>query len=205
MSNRYCKLEWEDLLQVLGITKTRLDLESICFVVVKRVFLSLIGPFVGVTQNFWKRGQKSELFLGKVIWDNYGSEDNYSHNKDIHNYIWDKKDIVGKLRNYSSGTYKWSETDKRVIFKEDWVLIPFERLGERFKVIRTLHMSDYLMNPIRVNENSTEAFRRVNNVQNSQTHLNGNFQKRQQSWCTFFKVWEEIQNVIFFLSLLIYI
>ena len=39
-------LDWEDLLQVLGITDTWLDSESICYVISKNAFISWIEPFL---------------------------------------------------------------------------------------------------------------------------------------------------------------
>ena len=52
-----CIVDWENFLQVLGITDTWLDSESICYSISKNAFISWIGPFFGVIPNFWPQSR----------------------------------------------------------------------------------------------------------------------------------------------------
>ena len=43
-----------------------MDLESICHAIFKTAFLSSIGPFYGVTPNFWQRGILAVIYRSRV-------------------------------------------------------------------------------------------------------------------------------------------
>ena len=72
--------------------------------------------------------------------------------------IGDNKDFQGAVRNVQKGP----KTAKWVIFKGDGSLdLLFSRLSERLRLFWTSHMSGYLMEPIRDDEDFKEAARNV--------------------------------------------
>ena len=81
-----------------------------------------------------------------------------------------------------SGTSKRAKKAKWVIFKGDGSLDAlFLRLWERLMWFWTSLMSEYLMEPIRDNEDFKGAVRNVNNFQKGPKWQNRSFQRRWQS------------------------
>ena len=126
-------LDWEDLLQVLGITPTWLDLDSICFAIPKKVYLSLIGPFWVKSTNKEDFGRNKELLekITVILRTNMVITGHYM-NVNGTNIV-----IVGKLSTYwwklrpskeLSGKTKWPKTAKRVISKKTEVLFTFKKV-----------------------------------------------------------------------------